>query len=75
MDGSAFSPETTFRSTIVGGDGSYLGTATFLAFAETGDSMPISELAAAIRGVFQQHGMDLQQFTGMVVETLDWPEV
>lgn len=74
MDGTAFGPETAFRSTIIGGDGSYLGTATFSAFAETGDTIPVAELAAALRAVFQQHGMDLQQFTGPVTTLLDWPE-
>lgn len=74
MDGAAFPAETIFRTQIVNGSGEYVGTATFSSYLESGSISPVEELAAALRTVYQQHGMDLQQFSASVPAVLDWPE-
>ena len=74
MDGAAFPPETTFRTQIVNGSGEYVGTAAFSSYLESGDPSPVEELAAALRTVYQRHGMNLQQFSAAVPASLDWPE-
>lgn len=74
MDGTAFGPETQFRSQIVGEGGSYVGECSFSAYFEIGDRINPSELAAALRAVFQAHGLDVPQFSGTVYTPLDWPQ-
>ncbi len=74
MDGAAFPPETTFRTQIVNASGEYLGTATFSSYLESGEVSPVEDLAAALRDVYRQHGMDLQQFSAAVPAELDWPQ-
>lgn len=74
MDGAAFPPETTFRTQIVNGSGEYVGTAAFSSYLESGETSPVEELAAALREVYRQHGMDLQQFSAAVPAQLDWPQ-
>jgi hypothetical protein len=74
MEGSAFSPETTFRANVINPSGEPLGTAVFSAYLESGGPVPPEQIAAAIREVFQQHGLDLRQFEGPVSTLLDWPQ-
>lgn len=74
MQGDAFSPDTTFRAQIEGPGGSYLGEVTFSSYFESGDPVPPEELAAALRAVFQEHGLELRHFLGAVSTVLDWPQ-
>jgi hypothetical protein len=74
MEGSAFSPETTFRANVINPSGEAIGTAMFSAYLESSGPVPPEQLAAAMREVFQQHGLDLRQFEGPMPTPLDWPQ-
>ena len=74
MQGSEFNPETQFRAAITNPSGDALGTATFSAYLEWGGPVPPEQIAAAMREVFQLHGLDLRQFEGPVYTPLDWPQ-